>query len=94
MLHQFYFVPLTSTRPSRLGKRSLILRMVDVCNIADYAGGQHDGDNPRWSLEEARIWRVLAGDYLADKGFRIHDMLARYNASLYKPPIAAEAWLS
>jgi hypothetical protein len=51
-----------------------------------YNGGQADGDAPSFSYEEARIWKVLAGDYLADKGFKIHDMLARYSAGLYKPP--------
>jgi hypothetical protein len=52
----------------------------------DYAGGQHDGDDPMWSLRAARRWEVLAGDYLADKGFRIQAFLARYLAGLYKPP--------
>ena len=39
-----------------------------------------------WSLRAARRWEVLAGDYLADKGFRIQAFLARYLAGLYKPP--------
>lgn len=52
----------------------------------DFSGGQRDTDHPLASLREARRWRVLEGDYLADKGFRIHCMLARYNAGLYKPP--------
>jgi hypothetical protein len=51
-----------------------------------FNGGQHDGDHPLFSLEQGRVWKVLPGDYLADKGFKIHDMLARYSAGLYKPP--------
>lgn len=52
----------------------------------DWSAGQLDTDHPLKSLREARRWKVLDGDYLADKGFRIHCMLARYNAGLYKPP--------
>ena len=52
----------------------------------DWSAGQLDSDHPLQSLRDARRWKVLDGDYLADKGFRIHCMLARYNAGLYKPP--------
>jgi hypothetical protein len=53
---------------------------------AEFNGGQKDVDPPLLSLERARVWNVLRGSYLADKGFLIHDMLARYSAGLYKPP--------
>ncbi len=52
----------------------------------DYRGNQDDSDSAMSSLEEARRWSVLPGDYLADKGFLIHSMLARHSAGLYKPP--------
>ena len=44
-----------------------------------FNGDQSDTDSPTSSLEKARQWKVLAGDYMADKGFKIHDMLARYH---------------
>jgi hypothetical protein len=51
-----------------------------------FNGGQSDSDSPLYSMEQARIWKVLPGDYMADKGFKIHDMLHRWSAGLYKPP--------
>ena len=43
-------------------------------------------DTPLVSEQKERRWRVLAGDYLADKGFRIHNLLSELNAGIFKPP--------
>ena len=59
---------------------------LDTLWTADFDGGQHDGDDPLWSMAQARRWNILQGDYLADKGFRIHSLLHRFHAGLYKPP--------
>jgi hypothetical protein len=53
---------------------------------SDFRGDQSPTDHSMLALEDARRWKVLRGDYLADKGFLIHDLLARYSAGLYKPP--------
>jgi hypothetical protein len=35
---------------------------LDTLWTADFDGGQHDGDDPLWSMAQARRWNILQGD--------------------------------
>ena len=52
----------------------------------EYDAGQHAEDDVYVSEHTSRIWNIVIGDYLADKGFHIEDTLIDFGAGLFRPP--------